>query len=65
MYGKLNPGGEVAFRLNPCLGAGHHKKVVTGGKKTKFGIESKYIPEVKRILKKFKKLQFFEFDLRA
>jgi len=53
MYGKLNPGGEVAFRLNPGLGAGHHKKVVTGGKKTKFGIEIKFIPEVKRILKEY------------
>lgn len=53
MFGKLNSGGEVAFRLNPGLGAGHHKKVVTAGKKTKFGIEIKFIPEVKRILKKY------------
>lgn len=53
MYGKLNPGGEIAFRLNPGLGAGHHKKVVTGGKKTKFGIEIKYIQEVKKILKEY------------
>ncbi len=52
MYGKLNPGGEVAFRLNPGVGAGHHAKVTTGGKKTKFGIEVKYIPDVKKILKK-------------
>ncbi len=54
LFGQLNPGGEVAFRLNPGLGAGHHKKVVTGGKKTKFGIEIKYIPEVKKMLKKYK-----------
>ncbi len=53
MYGKLNPGGEVAFRLNPGVGAGHHEKVVTAGSKTKFGIENKYIPEVKTILKKY------------
>jgi diaminopimelate decarboxylase len=53
MYGRLNPGGEVAFRLNPGLGAGHHEKVITGGAKTKFGIEIKYIPEVKSILKEF------------
>jgi diaminopimelate decarboxylase len=53
MYGQLNPGGEIAFRLNPGLGAGHHKKVVTGGKETKFGIELKFVPEVKKILKKY------------
>ena len=53
MYGRINPGGEIAFRFNPGVGAGHHKKVVTGGKKTKFGIEIKYIPEVKKILKKY------------
>lgn len=55
MYGKLNPGGEVAFRLNPGgSGAGHHKKVITAGKKTKFGIEIQYLPQVKEILKKYK-----------
>ncbi len=52
-YGKLNPGGEVAFRINPGVGAGHHKKVVTGGKKTKFGIEMRFIPEIKRLLKEY------------
>lgn len=52
-YGKLNPGGEVAFRINPGVGAGHHHKVVTGGKKTKFGIEMRFIPEIKAILKKY------------
>ena len=53
MYGRLNPGGEVAIRINPGVGAGHHKKVVTGGKKTKFGIEIQFIPQVKEILKKY------------
>ncbi len=54
MYGRLNPGGRVAFRLNPGgTGAGHHKKVVTAGKKTKFGIEMQFLPEVKRILKEY------------
>lgn len=52
-YGKLNPGGEITFRLNPGVGAGHHKKVVTGGKKTKFGIEMRFLNEVKAILKKY------------
>jgi diaminopimelate decarboxylase len=53
LYGQLNPGGEVAFRLNPGMGAGHHEKVITSGEKTKFGIEIKYIPEVKRLLKEY------------
>jgi diaminopimelate decarboxylase len=52
-YGKLNPGGEITFRLNPGVGAGHHKKVVTAGKKTKFGIEMRFLPEIKAILKKY------------
>jgi len=49
LFGRINTGGKVAFRLNPGLGAGHHEKVITGGQKTKFGIELSSIPEVKRI----------------
>ncbi len=49
-YGKLNPGGNVAIRFNPGVGAGHHEKVVTGGKKTKFGVNMNKITEVKKIL---------------
>lgn len=36
--GAVNRGGEVCLRVNPEVGAGHHEKVVTGGKKAKFGI---------------------------
>jgi len=53
-FGKINPGGKVAFRLNPGIGAGHHEKVVTAGQKTKFGIEMTSIPEVKKIIEKYK-----------
>ncbi|MBN2523460.1 MAG: diaminopimelate decarboxylase [Bacteroidales bacterium] len=53
MFGKLNPGGEVAFRLNPGVGAGHHEKVRTAGSKTKFGIEMKLVPHVKKLLKEY------------
>lgn len=53
LYGELNPGGKVAIRFNPGVGAGHHEKVVTGGKKTKFGINPEDIPEVKRILETY------------
>lgn len=53
LYGELNPGGKVAIRFNPGVGAGHHEKVVTGGKKTKFGVNPEYIPEVTRILETY------------
>jgi diaminopimelate decarboxylase len=53
MYGRINPGGRIAFRVNPGHGAGHHEKVTTAGKKTKFGIEMSYIPDVKRIIKQY------------
>ena len=51
-YGHLCPGGKVAIRFNPGVGAGHHAKVVTGGKKTKFGVNPEDIPQVKALLKK-------------
>src|SRR5664279_5209294 len=53
MFGRINPGGRVAFRVNPGVGAGHHEKVITAGQKTKFGIEMKSIPEIKRIIKEY------------
>jgi diaminopimelate decarboxylase len=53
MYGRLNPGGEIAFRLNPGVGDGHHEKVITGGSKTKFGIDIQHLPKVKKILKDY------------
>ena len=52
-YGKLNKGGKVAIRFNPGVGAGHHEKVITGGKKTKFGINLDCVDQVKEILKKY------------
>lgn len=53
LYGRLNPGGKVAFRLNPGVGAGHHDKVKTAGQKTKFGIEMSQIPDVKRVIEEY------------
>ncbi len=52
-YGKLNNGGKVAVRFNPGVGAGHSEKVITGGKKTKFGVSIEFIPKVKEILEKY------------
>lgn len=53
LYGQLNPGSRVAIRLNPGVGAGHHEKVVTGGKKTKFGISMDQIRQVREILAQY------------
>lgn len=38
-FGTLFPGRAVFVRLNPGVGAGHHDKVITGGEKTKFGVQ--------------------------
>lgn len=51
LYGSVNPGGRVMVRINPGIGAGHHKKVITGGKETKFGVAPDALPELKKILK--------------
>jgi len=53
MYGQINPGGRVAIRFNSGVGAGHHEKVVTGGKKTKFAVQKSLVPETKAILEKY------------
>lgn len=50
LYGNVNPGGRVMVRLNPGIGVGHHQKVVTAGKETKFGINPADLPEVRDIL---------------
>jgi diaminopimelate decarboxylase len=52
-YGKLNKGGKVVVRINPGVGAGHHEKVVTAGKKTKFGVDPVLINEIKSLLNKY------------
>ena len=52
-YGKINGGGDIVIRFNPGVGAGHSKKVITGGKNTKFGVNPELIPEVKNIIKKY------------
>jgi len=52
-FGRLNPGGRVAVRFNPGVGAGHHAKVITGGENTKFGVNLEFIDDVREILKKY------------
>ncbi len=53
LYGQINPDSKVAVRFNPGVGIGHHQKVKTGGKKTKFAIQRDFIPQVKVILEKY------------
>lgn len=53
ILGKINQGGKAAVRFNPGVGAGHHEKVVTAGKKTKFGVNIDCVDEVKAIAKKY------------
>lgn len=45
-YGRIAPGGRCAVRLNPGVGAGHHDKVVTAGKNTKFAITDDQLDEM-------------------
>jgi diaminopimelate decarboxylase len=49
-YGRVNPGGKVMLRFNPGIGAGHHQKVVTAGKSTKFGIAPEELDEARALL---------------
>lgn len=52
-YGKLNRGGKCAVRINPGVGAGHHEKVVTAGKKTKFAVAEEDIDQIFDIAKEY------------
>lgn len=53
-FGKLNPGSEVSVRINPGIGDGHHKKVVTGGADAKFGVYYTDVAEIKAITRKYR-----------
>jgi diaminopimelate decarboxylase len=37
-YGKLYPDTEICVRINPAVGLGAHKNIITGGPESKFGI---------------------------
>ena len=53
LFGQNFPGEKVAIRFNSGVGAGHHEKVVTGGKKTKFAVQKDFVPQVKTLLEKY------------
>lgn len=48
-FGRAAPGAEVMARLNPGIGAGHHRKVITAGKETKFGISPEDLPKIRAV----------------
>ncbi len=52
-FGMISPGGKVAVRFNPGMGAGHCDKVITAGHRTKFGVQSEFCREVKKILERY------------
>lgn len=54
-WGKMYPETEIMVRINPgTTGVGHSKKVITSGKKTKFGISEENIPELLEVAEKYK-----------
>jgi len=52
-YGQLNPGGKVAIRINPGMGDGHHKKTITGGADSKFGVYYTDVNQIKAIIRRY------------
>lgn len=53
LFGQAAPGAEVMIRLNPGIGAGHHQKVITAGKDTKFGVNFPDMEEAGEICAKY------------
>ncbi len=49
LFGKLRPGGKLAVRINPAIGAGHHAHVITGGPESKFGVWVGQLEEILRL----------------
>src|SRR3990167_3932023 len=48
--------GKVALRINPASGAGHHKKVITAGRNSTFGIYYRDAGKAKKIAKKYNQI---------
>lgn len=53
LLGEVNRGGQVCLRINPGIGAGHHEKVITGGKKAKFGIAIEDLSRAQEIASRY------------
>ena len=53
-FGRVNPGAPVMVRVNPGIGAGHHAKVITAGKETKFGVNPELFGDMLEIIARHK-----------
>lgn len=51
-FGEAYPGSRVCVRLNPRIGAGHHRHVITAGPESKFGIPVEAAPEILDVLRR-------------
>lgn len=52
-FGRNFPGRKVMIRFNPGIGAGHHKKVITAGSETKFGVRDDEFDQLYDILARY------------
>lgn len=53
LFGRHFPGERVAVRINPGIGIGHHDKVITAGKRTKFGVTGEDVKEILPIVEQY------------
>jgi diaminopimelate decarboxylase len=52
-WGEIKPRSSVSLRVNLNIGAGHHNHTITGGARSKFGIDHSQIKDAKRLAKKY------------
>ncbi len=52
-FGRYFPGERVAVRINPGIGIGYHDKVITAGKRTKFGVTGDDVTSILPIVEKY------------
>lgn len=52
-YGRMASGTEIALRINPNVGSGHHDHCITGGPESKFGISQDSLGAVDEVLKQY------------
>ena len=52
-FGRLFPGREISFRVNPGLGSGHSNRTNVGGPSASFGIWHEHLDQVLEIAREF------------
>ena len=53
-FGKLFSKSDISLRINPEIGDGEFKEVITGGESSKFGISIKNFKDANNLLEKYK-----------